>query len=117
VVNLLLLGALTTLARPGHVRAIYRDPATGRDVEVADDVSFAAYLAASREDSIPFRVVPWWPQRAAAGTGASFAAAGALLVGMAVAGHLLLYRANVRGAREWYECPILEELGSGRLVV
>jgi hypothetical protein len=97
------------------LRASYADPATGRDVEVADEVSFAAHTAAASGRAIPFRVVLRSPSYCTVGTGASFSVVYAMLVVMAAVGLLFLYWKKVRGADEWYDQAILEEHGSGHL--
>jgi hypothetical protein len=97
------------------LRASYVDPATGRDVEVDDEVSFAAHYAASNRSAIPFRVVLRSPSYCAVGRGASFSVSYAMLVVMAVVGLSFLYWKKVRGSYEWYDQAILEEHGSGHL--
>jgi len=99
------------------VRATYVDPATGRDIEVYDEVSLAAYSAAADGQSIPFRVVLWRPSLCTAGTGATIGSLTALIAAAMVTLFLVFNRKQVRGAREWYEQAILEEHGKGPLQI
>jgi hypothetical protein len=99
------------------LRASYVDPATGRDVEVDDEVSAAAHAAASSGAPITFRVVLRWPTCCYAGRGASFSLFYALLVVVFVGAFIVLYGKVLEGAREWYEEEILEEHGRGPLQI
>lgn len=99
------------------VRASYVDPSTGRDVEVYDEVSFAAYTAAANGQPIPFRVVLWRPSLCAVGTAATIGGLHALLAAAMITAFLVFDRRKVRGAREWYDQAILEEHGSGPLQI
>jgi hypothetical protein len=97
------------------LRSSYVDPATGRDVEVYDEVSDAAYTAAANGQPIPFRVVLWRPSLCGVGTGATIGVLHALLAVAMVTGFVVFNRRKVRGAREWYDQVVLEEHGSGPL--
>ena len=99
------------------LRTSYVDPATGRDVEVYDEVSLAAFNAAANGQPIPFRVVLWRPSLCEVGTGATIGAFHALLAMAMVGAFLVINRRKVRGAREWYDQAILEEHGSGQLQI
>lgn len=99
------------------LRGSYVDPATGRDVEVYDEVSFAAFDAAANGQPIPFRVVLWRPSECTVGTGATIGGLHALIAAAMVTAFLVFNRRKVRGAREWYDQAILEEHGSGQLQI
>lgn len=99
------------------VRASYIDRNTGRQIEVDDEVSHLAYVAATRGEPIPFRVVLRWPSLFNVGTGATV---GPLRVALSVLIVSMLLAANVikvRGTREWFDRDIIVEHGKGELQI
>lgn len=107
----------STITTHYGLRASYVDPATGRDVEIYDEVSFAGYTAAANGQPIPFRVVLWRPSLCTVGAGATIGGLHALIAAAMVTAFLVFNRKKVRGAREWYDQAILEEHGSGPLQI
>ncbi|HSO32990.1 MAG TPA: hypothetical protein VLT33_10740 [Labilithrix sp.] len=99
------------------VRAAYADPASGREIEVYDEVSFAGYTAAADGQPVPFRVVLWRPSLCAVGTGATIGGLTALIEAGMVAFFLVFNWKKVRAARDWYDQTILEEHGRGQLQI
>ncbi len=99
------------------LRALYADPATGRDIEVYDEVSLAAFNAAANGEAIPFRVVLWRPSLCTVGRGGTLHFLHAMIAAGMMTSLLVFYRRKVRGARAWYDQAVLEENGSGPLRV